>query len=496
MQPSSSLEAETLDPADWDQTLQLGQTLLAELVEHLRTVRRRPAWTPLPAEAYAQLQQSAPWDGIALADVFDEFRRNVLPYGLGNIHPRFWGWVIGTGSVPGVFADLAVSAMNSNVAGFQSAPTYVEDTVIDWFRTIFGCPDAAAGALTDGGSVANLTGMAAGLYAGDRVRIRELGMAHSGLQPVCYTSSQTHFSVVRAARLLGVGEANVRKIGVDAQYRIDPSRLTDAIEMDRSAGLDPVMIIGHCGTVGVGAFDPLDELADIAARYRMWLHVDAAFGGCVMLHDELKPRGAGLSRADSIAFDLHKWLHIPIDAACVLVRDRQALTNAFGIDAPYLADIGGGPSADSNHFTNLGVQQSRAARGVKVWLLLKHFGLARLGQMVYKNVRQAEWLGDVLRDASDFELLADVQLNIVCFRYHSPEKTAEELNELNRQIMLHLHEQGIAIPSPFRIGDKFALRCAITNHRTTDADLTCMLTAIRDFVRELPADALVLTAPA
>jgi aromatic-L-amino-acid decarboxylase len=480
---SSPFESETLDPSNWNEALDVGHLLLEDMVEYLRTVRGRPAWTPLTQEALTSLREPAPCQGTSIAEVFEDFRTNVLPYGLGNIHPRFWGWVIGTGSVAGVFADIAISAMNTNVAGFQSSATHVEDAVVGWIKQLFGFPDSASGAIVDGGSVANLVGIAAGLYAGDRVRIRDLGITASGLRPVFYTSTQTHFSVVRAARLLGVGEAQVRKIGVNKKYQIDTALLIDAVETDLRAGLHPTMIIGHCGTVGVGAFDPLDDLADIAAKFGMWLHVDAAFGGCVVLHEELKERGAGLDRADSLSFDLHKWLHVPIDAACILVRDRQAHTNAFGIDAPYLADLGGGPASDSNHFTNLGLQQSRSARGVKTWLLLKHFGLQRLGEMVYKNVRQAEMLGRMIDEAADFELLAEVQLNIVCFRYLDASLSIDELNELNRRIMRHLHEEGHAIPSPFKIGDEFAIRCAITNHRTTDADLDYLLAAIRNFVK-------------
>lgn len=485
--PSSPYEAESLDPADWDAMHALGRGLMHEMIEHLRTVRERPVWRAMPDEARQRVGGPVPYAGSDAEAVFAQFSRDVLPYALGNTHPRFWGWVIGTGSVAGAIADLAVSAMNTNASGSQSSAVVLEEHVIGWLRDVIGLPEGSSGTMVTGGSVANYVGIAAGLYAGDRAVLRERGLGGVDFRPVLYTSSQAHFSVVRAARLLGVGEANVRKIATDAEYRIDVDALQRAIDADRRDGRSPVMIAANAGTVGTGAFDPLHRLADLARAEGLWLHVDGAFGGFVLLHDELRERAAGIERADSVALDLHKWLHVPIDAACVLVRDPAAHLAAFGIEAPYLTDLGGGVAVEPNKYTNLGLQQSRAARAVKVWLLLKHFGFERLGRMIYKNVRQAEWLAREVTASNDLELMAPVGLNIVSLRYVSPGLSDEATDEVNRRILIALHERGLAVPSPYSVGGRFALRCSITNHRTRDADLALLVASIREIGAELTA---------
>ncbi len=448
MPRSSEYEGVSLDPEDWDAVGADASEILRDVINHFQNRPRRKVWTAMPPEVGASLRQDPPVSGEDARKVYHQFRDSIMPYDLGNTHPRFWGWVIGSGTVYGAFAELLTASLNINAAGFQSAAIEVEDVVLGWFKTVMGFPEDASGILTTGGSDANLYGIAAGLYRGaDAALIRSEGMR--AVPPkIIYTSDQAHFSVRRAARFLGLGESAVRVIQ-SVDYKIDMTALERAVDADRTAGLVPAIVVAHAGTVGTGAIDPLIALSDFTRKEDLWLHVDGAFGAAAMLSPELVGRVNGIGRADSLVIDFHKWLHVPIDAACVLIRDRAAHRAAFEVSGAYLNDLPGGIAVGVNRFTSLGIQQSRSARSLKVWFTLKHYGIEQIGRMVFKNVRQAEWLGALVSADAKLELLTPVTLNIVCFRYIGDRVAQEELNDLNRAIIVDLHERGIAAPSPY-----------------------------------------------
>lgn len=302
-----------------------------------------------------------------------------------------------------------------------------------------------------------------------------------------YASRETHFSVGRAVRLLGLGDASLRSIPADADYRIDLEALERAIAADRAVGAQPALLVGNAGTVRTGAFDDLPALADLARREDLWLHVDGAFGALAALAPDLAPLTRGMERADSLAVDLHKWLHVPIDAGVVLVRDPAAHRATFGITGSYVGDLGGGVAVATNRFTDLGLQQSRSARAVKVWLSLKAHGVGAFGRMIRKNVEQARHLAALVRGNEHLELLAPAPLNIVCFRYRRAGMPEQALDDLNRRLLIALQERGIAVPSHTMIGDRFALRCAITNHRSRADDFDLLVRAVVELGEELAA---------
>ncbi len=307
-----SAPEDSLDPADWEAFKGLAHRLLDDAIDHLRTVRERSVWRPVPEAVRQALAQPLPVQGQGLERTCREVVDLILPYATGNTHPRFWGWVHGSGTPGGVLAELIAAAMNANCGGRDHGPIYVERQVIEWCRELFGFPDGASGILVSGTSLATLIGLAVARHhlAGVDVRVEGIRAAPASL--VGYASVEAHGSVARAFEILGLGGAALRRVPVDRDYRIDTAWLRQSIAADRAAGARPFLVIGTAGTVNTGAIDDLAALADICAQEKLWLHVDGAFGALIALSATLKPRLAGIERADSLAFDFHKWLHVAL----------------------------------------------------------------------------------------------------------------------------------------------------------------------------------------
>lgn len=484
---------ESLDPESWDEFRAHSHQVLDELLEWLRTLRERPAWQPVPAEVRSALRRPLPREGSGLGGSWDEFRRSVLPYPWGNVHPRFWGWVNGTGSPSGALAELATAIINTNAGGGHQAAPYVEEQVISWCKTMVGFPEEASGVLVTGGSVANLVALAAA--RDDRnPAITEQGVAAAGTMPVLYASSQTHNSVDKAVRLLGLGQRALRSIAVDREFRIDLEALERAIEEDRASGRNPFCVVGNAGTVNTGAIDDLQALGDLCRRENLWFHVDGAFGALAALSDRLRPLVAGMERADSLAFDLHKWLYMPYDVGCVLVRDREAHRRPFAGSASYLMREARGAAPNDHDPGSLGPELSREFRGLKVWMLLQEHGAAKYGRLIEQNVEQARYLAGLVERHPELTLMAPVPLNVVCLRYvGSGEPGTGDweagLDALNRELLIRIQERGIAVPSATTLNGRFAIRVAITNHRSRREDFDLFVSAAAEMGRELSAPA-------
>ncbi len=476
---------ETLDPQDWTAFRQLAHRMLDDMLDYQQNVRQRPVWQPVPAKVKAFLKQPLPQDPQSHEGVYQDFVQNVLPYPMGNIHPRFWGWVMGNGTPFAAMAELLAATMNPNMGGGEHAPNYVEAQVIDWLKEMFGYPAAASGLLVSGASMANLVGLTVARNTLAGYDIRAQGLRAGPRQMVLYASSEVHSCVHKAVELLGLGRDALRLIPVNEAYEMDLSALEQAIAADRAAGLQPFCVVGTSGTVNTGAIDDLQGIADICQREGLWFHVDGAIGAVAILSPEVRTSVAGLQRSDSLALDLHKWMYMPFEAGCALVRSEPDHRRAFSLTPEYLAHAERGLAAGSLWFTDYGVQLSRGFRALKVWMSLKEHGIQKFRRMVQQNIAQARYLAQLVDAHPLLERLAPVELNIVCFRYNPGGLDEEALNLLNQELLIRLHESGIAAPTYTTLKGAYCLRAAITNHRSRREDFDILVEAVARFGAEV-----------
>ena len=479
MTPETERTLDPVGPKEWDELRALGHRMLDDMLDYLRTVRERAAWRPVPPDVRRRLSEPVPHGPTPAEAVYEQFTRDVLPYPTGNVHPRFWGWVIGTGTPLAMLADMLASGMNPQVAEFDDAPAVVENQVIGWLVELLGMPAGTHGLLVSGGSMANFVGLAVARNARAGYDVRERGVQGSDQpQLLVYESTETHSSVRKAVELLGLGNQALRRIPVAADYTIDVAALRHAIAEDRAAGHRPICVVGNAGTVNTGATDDLPALAALCRDEGLWLHVDGAFGALAALAPALRPLVRGIEQADSVAFDLHKWMYLPYEVGCTLVRDQVAHRATFNVTPAYLAAFERGIAAGGFPFAERGVQLSRGFRALKVWMSLKAHGVDAFAQLIEQNVQQAAYLVGLIQAHPRLELLAPAPLNVVCFRYSAPGADEKTLNELNQEILLQIQESGLAVPSTTVLGERLAIRVAITNHRSRREDFDLLVRAV------------------
>jgi glutamate/tyrosine decarboxylase-like PLP-dependent enzyme len=409
------------------------------------------------------------------------FLTHILPYGIGNTHPRFWGWVMGNGTAEGMLAEMLAAGMNPNVGGFDDSATLVEEQVIAWMAELMGMPATTSGLLTTGGTMANLIGLAVGRHARAGFDLRGEGL-QGGPRLQVYCSTETHSWLKKAMDLMGMGRAGLRVIGVDRSYRMRVDELKQAIDSDRAAGARPVCVVATAGTVNTGATDDLVAIADLCAEEGLWFHVDGAFGAPASWSKRLRERVRGVERADSLAFDLHKLAYMPYDIGCVLVRDPEAHTAAFATGASYLTAMERGPAAGGIRFADRGIELSRSFRALKAWMSLKSLGVDAITAIIEQNVDQAQYLASLVERSPRLELAADVPLNIVCFRYAGAD------DGQNKEVLMRLQESGVAVPSGTVLDGRFAIRVAISNHRSRRDDFDLLVSKVEEIGRELFAE--------
>lgn len=444
--------------------------MLDDMLDHLEHIRSRPVWQPIPAEVRADFRQPLPQYPTDLAKIHETFMREVLPYAVGNVHPSFMGWVHGGGTPVGMLAEMLAAGLNANLGGRDQMPIEVERQVLQWVRELFQFPESASGLFVTGTSMANLIAVwvARTQYLGTKVR--QNGIAASDLRLTAYTSAGAHGCIAQAMDLAGVGIDALRIIPMNTSFEMGLAALQRAISADRAAGFTPFFIAGTAGSVDVGAIDDLSALADVAAREGIWFHIDGAYGALAMLSPELAPRLRGIERADSIAFDFHKWGQVPYDAGFILVRDGKLHHDTFAAPAAYLQRETRGMAAGSPWPCDFGPDLSRGFRALKTWFTLKTYGAEKLGEVIANTCALAQYAQQRIIASPQLELLAPVSLNIVCFRYR-----CADADRVNAEIVVALQESGIAAPSSTRVNGCFAIRAAIVNHRTTQENIDALL---------------------
>ncbi|MFI5155767.1 MAG: pyridoxal phosphate-dependent decarboxylase family protein [Chitinophagales bacterium] len=461
--------SESLDPENWEQLRCLGRRMVDEMMDYLQSVKERPVWQKPSSYAIKSMQQPLPEWPSDTESVYDDFLTQVLPFNTNNIHPRFWSWVEGGGTPFGMLSDMLASGMNANLAIGNHMPMYVERQVLDWSKEMFGFPSIASGLLTSGASMANLTALLVARNHFNKT-IRKEGLQSLNSPLTIYASSETHSCVSKAVEIIGVGSEQFRKVPVDDQWRIRTDLLREMIADDRKNGYAPFCIIGNAGTVNTGAIDDLDELGTIAREEKLWFHIDGAFGAVPRILPEYYEQLKGIDFADSLSFDFHKWFYMNYEVGCVLIRDAAAHKQAFSTEVNYLLHHERGLSAGPEPFSNYGMELSRGFKALKVWMLLKENGIRKYARLIRQNIGQAKYLEELVGAEPKLEMMADVPMNIVCYRYNPGIADLEKLNGVNKEILMRLHEEGVAAPSYTVLKGNYALRVAITNHRSTTRD--------------------------
>lgn len=483
-QPLPVTTDENLDPQDWEATRALMHRMVDDAVNYLSTIRDRPIWQEIPESVLDGFKEPLPQEPTDADKVYKEFQQTILPYPMGTVHPRFWAWYMGAGTLSGVMGDFWASILNPNLGGGNHAAHKVEEQVINWMKSIMGFPATAGGLLVSGGSMANFVGLTVARNAKAGYDIRKEGLRPDRRMCV-YASVEVHSCNQKAVEILGLGSASLRKIPVNEDYTIKLEALEVRIAEDRAAGLHPICIIGSSGTVNTGAIDDLDALAEICKREQMWFHIDGAIGAIGMLADNVRPLIQGLSKADSLAIDLHKWMHMPFEAACVLVKDAQIHKDTFALIPEYLAKNTRGVASGTNWFSEYGLQLSRRFRALKIWMSLKEHGAKKFGRMIAKNVEQAHYLGELVAKEPALEMVAPIGMDIVCFRYNPGGLSTEQLNAINKEIKLQMEELGVAAPGYTTLGDQYCLRIAISNHRSRQEDFDLLVEKVLEFGKAL-----------
>jgi len=463
---------DSLDPPDWHSLRAQGHRMLDDMLDYLEHIRERPVWQPIPPEVRTAFHEPLPAKPTDLEAVHEIFMRDVLPFAVGNAHPGFMGWVHGGGTAVGMLAEMLAAGLNANLGGRDQMPVEVERQVLRWVRELFGFPDTASGLFVTGTSMANLIGVLVARTAALGSGVRRKGVATGDKHLVAYTSAAAHGCIAQAMDLSGLGLDALRIVPTNDRHQMDVAALECAIALDRSAGLAPFFIAATAGTVDVGAIDDLATLAQVAHREGLWFHVDGAYGALAMLAPDLAPRLAGIERADSIAFDFHKWGQVPYDAGFILVRDGTLHHDTFASPTAYLRREARGMAAGSPWPCDFGPDLSRGFRALKTWFTIKVYGAEQLGRMISNTCAVARYMQSRIEALPQLELLAPVALNIVCFRYRS-----QNADRVNADIVVALQESGIAAPSTTNIDGCLAIRAAIVNHRTNAGDIDALLQA-------------------
>ncbi len=449
-----------------------GREVADWIAAYLEEVGEKPVLPAVrPGELLARLPGSAPEQGEAMEEILEDFRRTVLPAVTHWNHPRFHGYFSISGSGPGILGEMLTAALNVNGMLWQTCPaaTELELTVLGWLRQWLGLPEGFFGIIYDTASISTFHALACAREEADP-DVRRLGHR---LPMVLYVSEQAHSSVEKAAIALGIGQANVRKIPVDGEFRMRAEVLEEAIRKDAAAGLKPFCVVATVGTTSTTSIDPLPAIAGICREHGLWLHVDAAYGGAAAVAEEYRYVLDGVELADSIVVNPHKWLFTPIDLSAFYTRKPDTLRRAFSLVADYLRTDA---DAVAVNYMDYGLQLGRRFRSLKLWFVMRYFGREGVAAILRNHIRWAQDFASWVRETPTFEVVAPVPFSLVCFRYRGPD-------EENRKLLAAINAEGSTFLSHTILNGRFVLRMAVGNVRTTAADVRrtwdCVLSASR-----------------
>ncbi|WP_297336712.1 aminotransferase class V-fold PLP-dependent enzyme [Algoriphagus sp.] len=475
----------TLDPENWEEMRQLGHQMVDDMIDYWKSIREQKIWKPIPTDVKEFLDQPLPAKGQDPKEIYAEFKQYIFPYNKGNVHPRFFAWIQGTGTPLGSLADFLASGMNPNTTIGEHAAMYVDRQVINWCKELMGFPADASGILVSGGSMANITALTVARNAVGTEQIRKKGLRQTESQLVLYCSTETHSCMDKAAEIIGLGSESVRKIPVNKNFEMEVDLLEKQIKADLAAGFSPFAIVGTSGTVNTGAIDPLDEMLAISKKYKLWFHIDGAYGALAKLDPRFRTRLKAIESADSLAFDLHKWLYVPYEVGCTLIKDAKKHRDAFAITPNYLLQEKRGLSGGLDSINHYGFELSRGFKALKIWMSLKEHGSEKYAQLIAQNNDQALYLAQLVNQHPELELTAPVCMSITCFRMIKTGAGEEFLRDLNREILLRLQEDGIASPSSTTLNGKYTLRIANVNQRTRMEDMDLIVREVLRIGREI-----------
>ncbi|MBI3684573.1 MAG: aminotransferase class V-fold PLP-dependent enzyme [Acidobacteria bacterium] len=455
---------------------QAGYQAVDLVVRFLENLRELPALEHAGRIELGSLDEAMPAKGRPFVEVLARLDADVLRSMARPVHPRFLAFIPSPGNFIGAVADLIAHGHNVFAGSWleASGPSMVEVVLLEWLRKLVRMPDSAGGVFQSGGSMANLTALAAA---------RQTRLGEDFADATVYFSDQTHSSVERALRLLGFARKQLRKLDSDDDYRLPLEALKEAVSSDRAAGSRPFSVVANAGTTNTGAVDPLAELAAFCRQHDLWLHVDGAFGAAAVLCEEGRALLEGIEHADSLTLDPHKWLFQPFDCGCLLVRDRRHLLETFTIQPEYLKDVEG--SLREPNFWDCGPELTRPFRALKLWMTLQVFGVDAVSAAIQHGFELARVAEAHLRTLPGWRIVTPARMGIVSFRHEPAGRSEEDLNRLNRDIGRRITESGFAVVLSTVLKGQTVLRTCTINPRTTREDVIATL----DRLHELAARA-------
>jgi len=468
----------------------LGYRVIDAIAAYLHEVRDVPVFAGRTPEEVARLfEEPLPEHGQDPERILAEWSEKVLPNATHLGSPRYFGFVNGSGSTMGILAEALAASVNMNAGGWKPAPsaTEVERRTLAWLAELIGYDPACGGLLTSGGMMANFTALHTALRNTAPYDTTPRGLqdpARTGRFLVYASDHEGHVSLVRAVDMMNLGREALRRVPSHDDYTMDVAALRRMLDEDRARGDHPFCVVAQVGSVNVGAIDPLNEIADVCAEYGLWFHADGACGAVGAMLPELRPRYAGLERADSVTLDPHKWLYIPYECGCVLLRDPDQQHRAFSMHAPYLRGILPDAHLGLDYYEN-GPQMSRGFKALKLWMTLKHYGAEGYRLLLRQNVRCAGHLDALVRADADFEALHRPIINLYCFRFRparlrdAADAQADYLDRLNQQIADAIQLSGLAFVMTSQLRGRIVLRLAICSHRTTINDIERVFDELR-----------------